>query len=239
MIAFPVLNSSLMRNLDVHFENFFKKINLGNKYGAMAATATVILTGIYIGWAYTKRSSKKPKKKVRRVPTRSMSVGVLHGGKRALDRVVDYHRARADEASLEAAERQFKDVLKEALPDFVKLQSTGAKLEVSGKEAVAAEILEAHLKGIKKEGRSHEAYEIEMLLVEMHIYQAIIYRMLLEHPTEETSKCWDEFVDLRNLFHSRSSEESQLNEVVTNFIEFEKALELIRDDINEAYGEHI
>uniref|UniRef100_A0A6N2N6F1 Uncharacterized protein n=1 Tax=Salix viminalis TaxID=40686 RepID=A0A6N2N6F1_SALVM len=221
MITFPVLNSPLMRNLDVHFENFFKKINLGNKYGAMAATATVILTGIYIGWAYTKRSSKKPKKKVRRVLTRSMSVGVLHGGKRALDRVVDYHRARADEASLEAAERQFKDLLKEALPDFVKLQSTGAKLEMSGKEAVAAETLEAHLKGIKKEGRSHEAYEIEMLLVEMHIYQrefkkaldceclshieisdarrpvykAIIYRML-EHPTKEASKYWDEFIDL-------------------------------------------
>lgn len=232
----------------------------------MAATATVILTGIYIGWAYTKRSSKKPKKKVRRVLTRSMSVGVLHGGKRGLDRVVDYHRARAaDEASLEAAEGQFKDLLKEELPDFVKLQSTGAKLEMSGKEAVAAETLEAHLKGFKKEGRSHEAYEIEMLVVEMHIYQrkfkkaldceclshieisdprrplykAIIYRML-EHPAEEASKYWDEFIDLRSLFHSRSSKESQLKEVVTTVREFEKALELIRDDINEAYVvEHI
>ncbi|KAG5247127.1 Transmembrane protein [Salix suchowensis] len=258
MIALPVLNSSLTRNLDVHFENFFKKINLGNKYGAMAATATVILTGIYIGWAYTKRSSKKPKKKVRRVLTRSMSVGVLHGGKRALDRVVDYHRARADEASLEAAERQFKDLLKEALPDFVLLQHR-CKARNEWKRSSCGGNTGSSSERIKKEGRSHEAYEIEMLLVEMHIYQrefkkaldcdclrhkaisdarrplykAIIY-IMLEHPTEEASKYWDEFIDLRILFHSRSSEESQLNEVVTTVREFEKALELIRDDINEA-----
>ncbi|KAF9683727.1 hypothetical protein SADUNF_Sadunf04G0044400 [Salix dunnii] len=251
----------MMRNLD---ENFFKKIILRNKYGAMAATATVIITGIYIGWAYTKRSSKKPKKKVRRVLSRSMSVGVLHGGKRAVERVVDYHRARTDEESLEAAEKQLRELLKEETPDFVKLQSIGAKLEMSGKEAVAAEILEAHLKCIKKKGKSHEAYEIEMLLVEMHIYQrefvkaraceclrdteisdarrplykAIIY-IMLEHPTEETSKCWHEFIDLRIRFHSRSSKESQLNNVVTNFSEFKKALELLKDDIDEAYREHI
>ena len=54
-------------------------------------------------------------------------------------------------------------------------ESTGAKLEMSGKEAVAAEILEAHLKWIKNEGKSHEAYEIEMLLVEMHIYQVLLH----------------------------------------------------------------
>ncbi|KAJ6367918.1 hypothetical protein OIU78_000483 [Salix suchowensis] len=65
------------------------------------------------------------------------------------------------------------------------------------------------------------------------LLQAIIY-IMLEHPTEEASKYWDEFIDLRILFHSRSSEESQLNEVVTTVREFEKALELIRDDINEA-----
>ncbi|KAJ6396682.1 hypothetical protein OIU77_021666 [Salix suchowensis] len=91
-----------------------------------------------------------------------------------------------------------------------------------------------------------------MLLVEMHIYQREFKKALdcdclrhkaisdarrplyKEHPTEEASKYWDEFIDLRILFHSRSSEESQLNEVVTTVREFEKALELIRDDINEA-----
>ena len=88
----------------------------------MAATATVIFGSVYIGWAYAKRSCKKHKKKVHAVFTRSMSVGVLHGGKLALERVIDYHRARADEASLKSAENELQDLLIEEHPDFVKLQ---------------------------------------------------------------------------------------------------------------------
>ncbi|XP_073264535.1 uncharacterized protein [Populus alba] len=157
----PVFNFPLKRNLDVHLENFFNSITVRKKYGAMAATATVIFASVYIGWAYAKRSCKKQKKKVHRVFTRSMSVGVLHGGKLALERVIDYHRARADEASLKAAEKELKDLLIEEHPDFVKLQSTVAMLEMSGKEAVAVGILEKQLQRARKDGKSHVAYEIE------------------------------------------------------------------------------
>lgn len=45
---------------------------------------------------------------------------------------------------------------------------------MSGKEAVAVGILETQLKSARKEGKSHVAYEIEMLLVEMHIYQVLL-----------------------------------------------------------------
>jgi hypothetical protein len=50
---------------------------------------------------------------------------------------------------------------------------------MSGKEAVAVGILETQLKSARKEGKSHVAYEIEMLLVEMHIYQVLLHSFLL------------------------------------------------------------
>ncbi|KAG6778925.1 hypothetical protein POTOM_015288 [Populus tomentosa] len=260
----PVFKFPLKRNLDVHLENFFNSITVRNKYGAMAATATVIFASVYIGWAYAKRSCKKQKKKVHGVFTRSMSVGVLHGGKLALERVIDYHRARTDEASLKAAENELKELLIEEHPDFVKLQSTVAMLEMSGKEAVAVGILEKQLQRARKDGKSHVAYEIEMLLVEMHIYQgefkkaldceclsheeisdarrplykAIIY-IMLGRPREEVLICWKKFIDFRIRFQSPSSDQSHLNKAVTNFEEFEKAVKLLTNDIHEAHGKQI
>ncbi|KAJ6770096.1 TRANSMEMBRANE PROTEIN [Salix purpurea] len=161
---------SLKRNIDVSLENFLNNFTVKNKYGEMAATITVIFASVYIGWAYAKRGCVR-KKKARAVFTRSMSLGALHGGKLALERMVDYHRAREDEASLEAAEIQLRDLLAEEHPDFKNLQSVVAKLEMSGKDEAAVRILETELKRARKEGKSHEGYEIEMFLVEMHIYK--------------------------------------------------------------------
>nr|TKS06645.1 hypothetical protein D5086_0000121080 [Populus alba] len=205
----------------------------------MAATATVIFASVYIGWAYAKRSCKKQKKKVHRVFTRSMSVGVLHGGKLALERVIDYHRARADEASLKAAEKELKDLLIEEHPDFVKLQSTVAMLEMSGKEAVAVGILEKQLQRARKDGKSHVAYEIENVACRnAHLPGAASEnsRRLLD------CECLshEEISDARRpLYKSPSSDQSHLNKAVTNFEEFEKAVELLRNDIHEAHGKQI
>lgn len=44
------------------------------------------------------------------------------------------------------------------------------KMEMSGKEAKGVELLKKALEKARKEGKGHEAYEIEMLLVEMLIY---------------------------------------------------------------------
>ncbi|KAF2305423.1 hypothetical protein GH714_005153 [Hevea brasiliensis] len=100
-----------------------------------------------------------------------MSMGALHGGKLAMERLTDYHQARADAASLNAAESELKVLLEEEQPDFKKLQSAVAKLEMSGKEAVAVGILESAVKKARMEEKPQEAYEIEMLLVEMLIYK--------------------------------------------------------------------
>jgi len=50
------------------------------------------------------------------------------------------------------------------------MQRDIVKMEMSGKEAKGAELLKKALEKARKEGKGHEAYEIEMLLVEMLIY---------------------------------------------------------------------
>lgn len=52
-------------------------------------------------------------------------------------------------------------------------KSIVAKLEMSGKEAFAVEILERAVDKARKDKKPHEAYEIEMLLVEMLIYKVL------------------------------------------------------------------
>ncbi|KAJ6333160.1 hypothetical protein OIU77_009098, partial [Salix suchowensis] len=149
----------------------FVPSHVGEAIAESQALSNVLLQSVYIGWAYAKRGCVR-KKKARAVFTRSMSLGALHGGKLALERMVDYHRARLDEASLEAAEIQLRDLLAEEHPDFKNLQqSVVAKLEMSGKDEAAVRILETELKRARKEGKSHEGYEIEMFVVEMHIYK--------------------------------------------------------------------
>lgn len=111
-----------MRKTLDNIANLFTNISINTKYGAVAATATpvVIFASFYVAWAYSSRAWRKHEN--HRVLTRSMSVGVLHGGNLALERLIDYHHARADETTLEAAETELKDLLQEAHPNFKKLQ---------------------------------------------------------------------------------------------------------------------
>lgn len=60
------------------------------------------------------------------------------------------------------------------------LKSTIAKLEMSGKETEAVKILENAITKAQNEGKCHEAYETEMLLVEMLIYKVFYYLVLLQ-----------------------------------------------------------
>lgn len=61
------------------------------------------------------------------------------------------------------------------------------KMEMSGKEAKGVELLKKALEKARKEGKGHEVYEIEMLLVEMLIYLVcslisfFIYMILFFH----------------------------------------------------------
>lgn len=51
---------------------------------------------------------------------------------------------------------------------------------MSGKETEAITILENAITKAQNEGKCHEAYEIEMLLVEMLIYKVFYYLILLQ-----------------------------------------------------------
>ncbi|KAJ0018733.1 hypothetical protein Pint_09968 [Pistacia integerrima] len=246
-----------IRSLFIQMENFFNNFTIKTKYGTMAVTVTpiVIFGSIYIAWAYTARAFKKPPQKVL---SRSLSLGTLHGGKLAMERLLDYQHAVADAATLEAAEADLKDLLKEEQPDFKKLQRTVAKLEMSGKEADAVRILEKAVQNSRSLKKEHEAYELEMLLVELLIYKGdfqkvlgckcldeeisdarrplykAIVHIMLEHPRESAESCWKEFDELRRQFQwPPSSEDNQIYEAIKNFDEFEKIVRLLKSDILE------
>ncbi|KAJ4703861.1 Transmembrane protein [Melia azedarach] len=212
---------------------------------------------IYVAWAYTSRAWRKHTK-IHGVLTRSVSVGVLHGGKLALERLIDYHQARADEKSLQATEIELKDLLRQEHPDFKKLQRTVARLEMSGKDAEAVGILSKALEEAQNESKQHEAYEIEMLLAEMLIYKGdfekalqckcldeesisdarrplykAIIHILLGHPTEAVPY-WEQFNDIRGDFQwPPGLQDSQVYEVIENFDKFKNVVELLKHDIQE------
>jgi hypothetical protein len=106
--------------------NFFNYITGKGKYRAMvaaaAATPIVIFAGILIAQAFAIRARERRHKKIQRFPSKSVSVGALHGGKLAWQRLVDYHAAQMDAESLHAAETELKNLLEEEQPDLDKLQ---------------------------------------------------------------------------------------------------------------------
>ncbi|PON43751.1 Transmembrane protein [Trema orientale] len=211
------------------------------KYGALAAATTIpfiLIGGAYLAFAYFNRGSwrRKPNPRVRK---RSVSMAALHGGRIALQRLVDYQEARADTQKLNAAEYELNDLLQQEYIDFPRMQRIVAKLEMSGNEAKAVQILrEEKLKALK-EGKAHEAYEIEMLLVEMfiykgefqnafsckclneekisdarrHLFKAIII-IALERPRyEELGKqCWERFNEVREDFDDPPSFKESVRE---------------------------
>lgn len=93
---------------------FLDHFKITTNYGAVAVTAApvIILGGIYMALACIKAKTRKP------VLTRSVSLGVLHGGKLPLERLVHYHQARADAASLNDAETKLKSQLEGKMPDL-------------------------------------------------------------------------------------------------------------------------
>ncbi|KAH0699444.1 hypothetical protein KY284_013659 [Solanum tuberosum] len=94
-------------------------------------------------------------------------MGVLHGGELALERLIDYHKAKANFLSLNSAETELDALLNEERPDFKKLHRCVAKMEMSGKESEAV----MKLRNAIRKAEPHKAYEFEMLLVETLIYQ--------------------------------------------------------------------
>ncbi|KAG5396407.1 hypothetical protein IGI04_018221 [Brassica rapa subsp. trilocularis] len=180
------------------------RFTMKTKYGA-AVAPVFFLAGAYVAWNYinhrlwrkkddnngrdirkgihnsiSKETSLARRRKDQKNLSRSVSMGAIRGGKVALQRLLDLHSYHLDTSSLVNAEIEFESLLSKEKPDFGLLQRDIVKMEMSGKEAKGVEILKKALDKAIAEGKGHEAYEIEMLLVEMLIYMGNI---------EEASKC--------------------------------------------------
>ncbi|XP_062094711.1 uncharacterized protein LOC133800699 [Humulus lupulus] len=157
---------------------------------------------------------------------RSTSLALLHGGELALKRLVEYHEARVDVNKLGSADCELKLKILDKMPNFSELGGVISKLEMKGREDNAITILKEELQKAQADKRMHEAYEIEMLLVEMLIYKGdyeaakcckclcdenvtdarrplylAIIAMASEPPKkEEAERYWKKFVELKTEF---------------------------------------
>ncbi|KAK7303115.1 hypothetical protein RJT34_14016 [Clitoria ternatea] len=173
-------NGSFGRSYCEYVENFISSISF-YKYAGNGMTAILyviiglvsILIYVLIGWA-------RPKGRLRR--TKSIILREIHSGNPLIHRLVtdDYNKARANPAILHNAEGLLKALLEEEHLDLIKIQVCGnglkqtvAKLEMGAKEDAAVKILGDAVKKARNGNpkKPHEAYEIEMFLVEMLIYK--------------------------------------------------------------------
>ncbi|XP_075667543.1 uncharacterized protein LOC142637150 isoform X1 [Castanea sativa] len=245
---------------------FFDYFTGKNKHIAIVATAAplVIFGSILAGWALANRSCKT-RKPMKRFSSKTLNLATLHGGKLAYQKLVDYHDAQVDAEALRRAETELDRLLEEEQLDFYMLQQRAvAKLEMSGKEEHAVEKLEKALEKMKKENKQLEAYETDMLLVEMLIYKGdfekankceclkheeisdarrplykAIIHIMLDRPTgkKEAKKCWEDFMEIQRHFEwPPCSNEIQAHKVITDFNEFEREVKLLKDDIAKAHA---
>ncbi|EOA27656.1 hypothetical protein CARUB_v10023803mg [Capsella rubella] len=189
--------------------------------------------------------------------SRSVSVGAIRGGTLALQRLLDLHSYRADTSSLANAEIEFEALLSKEHPDFGMLQRDIVKMEMSGKEAKGVEILKKALEKARKEEKGHEAYEIEMLLVEMLIYlgnmeeatkckcledevitdarrplyQTIIH-YLRNDPMKQVEETFNKFREIQISLQWPGSSEEYETEQIT-FAEFKKVMESLKHEIED------
>ncbi|XP_060192898.1 uncharacterized protein LOC132622326 [Lycium barbarum] len=203
---------------------------------------------------------KRKNRKFKRVLMRSLSIGVLHGGELALQRLVDYHDAKTKFLSLDVpkTEAEFDALLNEDHPHFKELQRCIAKMEMCGKEINAVTKLESAIREARSKGKLHEAYEFEMLLVETLIYQGefkkaqnhkclkdeyitdarrpfykAIINLSLPRSTEDPEKCWKEFKQIRKSLKRPGIKDAQLLDIYTDFEKFKSGVISLNEDIQE------
>ncbi|WZY92430.1 hypothetical protein YC2023_064759 [Brassica napus] len=232
------------------------RFTMKTKYGA-AVAPVFFLAGAYVAWNYinhrlwrkkddnngrdirkgihnsiSKETSLARRRKDQKNLSRSVSMGAIRGGKVALQRLLDLHSYHLDTSSLVNAEIEFESLLSRERPDFGLLQRDIVKMEMSGKEAKGVEILKKALDKAKAEGKGHEAYEIEMLLVEMLIYMTIIYYFRGD-PWKQVEEAFNRFREIQmGLQWPGNSEESESHEITLD--EFKKVMESLKHEIEDS-----
>ncbi|KAL1288878.1 hypothetical protein AAHE18_20G015800 [Arachis hypogaea] len=211
-----LLLSVMMKQAVEKFSNFWFAQSLSecvrncmtSKYEIDGRTATVyVILGCVSLWiCYVIKRKRRPRLRPR--PTNDddvrsyLAADIVHSGALARQRLEDFKAAKANPETLDKAEKLLETLLEREHPDLVMLQKTVAKLEMSGREDSAVEILTKAIKRANDVNKSHEAYEFEMLLVEMLIYKF-----------EEALKCTcleDEFLkDARRPLYKAMIQEMQ------------------------------
>ncbi|CAD5169209.1 unnamed protein product [Musa acuminata subsp. malaccensis] len=246
------------------------------------AAGTLIFASVFLVLAYRrkKRSSTAGPVDSKKTPTasqevvrqqsranpalyRSVSLAMLHGGEKAMQRLMDAHEACRDESRLSSALDDMRNELDKDRMDFNKLHAIIPRLEMSGKEKEAITILQEALKKAKTDQQTHKTYELEMLLVEMLIYegeydkalrqaclcsedvstadarvplyQATVYAMKGE--TDRAKERYEKFKDIRKTYHGSKfdSTGSALHMTLPEFDRFEIVANNLKKTIWQAH----
>ncbi|KAK8350746.1 hypothetical protein V6Z12_A06G228800 [Gossypium hirsutum] len=197
--------------------NSVKNMNMEeSNYRTIAIVATtpfIVIGGICIGWKYQK------------IP-RSISMAAIHGGKLALDRLVNYGKQQPTTQSGDDVE-QLKTLLENEQPNYNELQQVIGRLEMNRREDEAIKILKKAMKKKKAQMKpnSNEANEIGLLLAEMYIYKAII--SMMDQKEQDAIQHWETFKEIQNQTIPPSFNEEE-------FTEFKNAVYLLKQDIDAA-----
>ncbi|XXG67701.1 hypothetical protein AAC387_Pa06g0980 [Persea americana] len=223
----------------------------------IAAASVVIAIWFFI---YRKgKESDQPNK--RKTFHRSLTIGALHGGRLAMKRILDAQHARVDASVLDGAQAQLNLLLHQKPLDFIGLQTEAAKLEMSGKEDQALEMLTKALADANRLGNLHDAYELEMLAVEMLIYkgkyiEALDHKCLQDQEIMDARRplyktiaqimlghrslaqgWWNEFQAIRRHFQWPDSvDRGPLHSVSQDFDEFERVVNSLKKEIDAIHG---
>ncbi|XP_058092310.1 uncharacterized protein LOC131238717 [Magnolia sinica] len=190
----------------------------------------------------------------------SQSLRALHSGRVAMQRNLDAQHASIDLEALDETEKKFKELVKKEHPDLVELQSLVAKLEMSEKEGNGVKKLSKALKKAEKEGHYHDAYELDMLVVEMLIYKGdyeeALKRKCLKHQEisdarrplyktviqiilgceKDAKECWKEFQQIRSRFQWPDRFHDGLDySVVNDFDKFKETVNFLKKEIEDGY----
>ncbi|XP_074576244.1 uncharacterized protein LOC141832686 [Curcuma longa] len=233
------------------------------------AAGTLIITSVCLSLWWQHKKKKPPPvtqaAPVTRAPpvTRSMSIAMLQGGDKAMQRFKLLHGASLDEAQLKATIDDMRRELEQPRIDFVKLYACVGVVEMSGKEKEVIKLLEDAIKNQRaKAEHTHEIHELELLLVEMNIYQreykkalsysclqsddvssadarvplyrAVIHTMLNQQ--DEARKSYEKMREIRSGFHGQKffKEGSSMLLDVADFNEFEEVVKRLKREIQDA-----
>ncbi|XP_045804707.1 uncharacterized protein LOC123897929 [Trifolium pratense] len=183
-----MINLSLSSN---HYEEIGKLIiSYISKYEINVNTTILLFVIVILGSLYfsffsnNNVSNQKHKLLIKPKPnkfdrTRSWIIREIHSGEPILNRLKeDFNKACVNPATLKDTEKVLKALLNEEYLDLIKIQQAVAKLEMSGSENSAVKKLEEALEKANNANKPHEAYEIEMFLVEMLIYKRDLEKAL-------------------------------------------------------------